>query len=80
MTRSLWKGPFFDKIYPLEKRRIESRRSTILPSLLEEPVQVWNGKRYQNIRIVGELIGHRFGEFANTRRKVIHKKKQKKKK
>ncbi len=83
MSRSLWKGPFFDKIYPLPnktEKKITSRRSIILPRIIKERVLVLNGKKYQTVFIDKEMIGHRFGEFANTRRKGIPKKKGKKKK
>lgn len=83
MTRSVWKGPFFDTIYPLPSRgdtKVWSRRSIILPSLLKQPIRVYNGNRFQSLQIGGNMVGHRFGEFANTRKRAFHKKKQKKKK
>lgn len=85
MTRSLKKGPFFDNIYPLPDPKkgyqmLLSRRSVILPSSVGAKVAISNGKRYKSFLIVGDMVGHKFGEFANTRKKGVPKKKQKKKK
>lgn len=83
MTRSLKKGPFFDPIYPFQDQKEEflwSRRSVILPQIVGQRVAVTNGKRYKPFLIEGDMVGHTFGEFANTRKKGVPKKKQKKKK
>jgi ribosomal protein S19 len=40
---------------------------------------VHNGKSFVEITIQESMIGHKFGEFALTRKKPIHKKKDKKK-
>lgn len=85
MTRSLKKGPFFDNIYPLQDpnegyQLLMSRRSVILPSSVGDKVAIINGKRFKPFLILGDMVGHRFGEFANTRKKGVPKKKQKKKK
>lgn len=82
MTRSLKKGPFFDTIYPLHEKKeqlLMSRRSVILPRSVGQRVAISNGKRYKPFLIVGDMVGHKFGEFANTRKKGVPKKKQKKK-
>ena len=77
MTRSIWKGPFvgpdiqdFDNL----PERIHSRQTTILPSFVGQTVQVHNGQGYVNLSITSEMIGHKFGEFAVTRKKPTHKK------
>lgn len=83
MTRSLKKGPFFDPIYPFHEKKkpsgILSRRSVILPRSVGQRVAVINGKRYKPFLISVAMVGHKFGEFANTRKKGVPKKKQKKK-
>jgi small subunit ribosomal protein S19 len=35
-------------------------------------VQVYNGKTFIPIDIVGEMLGHRLGEFALTRGRIQH--------
>lgn len=73
MTRSIWKGPFCE--VSAHKTKIWSRRSMILPKFLGKQFAVYNGKIFIRLKISEDMIGHKFGEFANTRRKAIHKKK-----
>jgi small subunit ribosomal protein S19 len=84
MTRSIWKGPFVDfNVFhkPLTVRtRIWSRRSTVLPQFVGQKVQIHNGKTFVSLQITEDMVGHKFGEFAMTRKRAVHKKKVKKKK
>jgi len=83
MTRSLKKGPFIDKSFsrkrPIQSLniRIWSRRTWILPHWIGSNVSIYNGKTLLALKIKEEMIGHKFGEFASTRRKVLHKVKKK---
>lgn len=78
MTRSLWKGPFSEILSNSSK--IWSRRSIILPKAILKDFLIYNGKNFITLKVSEEMIGHKFGEFANTRKKPIHKKKIQKKK
>jgi small subunit ribosomal protein S19 len=40
--------------------------------------KVYQGKRFINIKVSEEMIGHKFGEFAPTRQRQMTKKKNKK--
>jgi small subunit ribosomal protein S19 len=73
MTRSIWKGPFCE--ISTHKTKIWSRRSMILPKFLGKQFVVYNGKSFIAVKIIEDMVGHKFGEFANTRKKAIHKKK-----
>lgn len=75
MARSLWKGPFCE-ITP-EIQKIKSRRSIILPQFIGRQLLIYNGKSLIPLKVSEDMIGHKFGEFAITRRKPIHKKKSK---
>ncbi len=78
MSRSVWKGPFFDG-YLLKKAekvresgrkeviKIWSRRSTILPQFVGLTFGVYNGKKHIPVLISEDMIGHKFGEFSPTR-------------
>ena len=78
MSRSVWKGPFFDG-YLLKKAekaresgrkdviKIWSRRSTILPQFVGLTFGVYNGKKHIPVLVSEDMIGHKFGEFAPTR-------------
>lgn len=84
MTRSIWKGPFVDSTVfhkPFTAyTRIWSRRSMVLPQFVDKKVRIHNGKGFVSLHITEDMIGHKFGEFAMTRKRAIHKKKVKKKK
>ena len=78
MSRSVWKGPFFDG-YLLKKAekvresgrkeviKIWSRRSTILPQFVGLTFGVYNGKKHIPVLVSEDMIGHKFGEFSPTR-------------
>ncbi len=78
MSRSVWKGPFFDG-YLLKKAetvresgrneviKIWSRRSTILPQFVGLTFGVYNGHKHIPVLVSEDMIGHKFGEFAPTR-------------
>ncbi len=78
MARSIKKGPFTDsylikKIEQLnasnEKRIIKtwSRRSTILPMMLGHTLAVHDGRKHIPVFITENMVGHKLGEFAQTR-------------
>ena len=71
-------GVFFHSFQTVP--RIWSRRSVILPQFIDEKVFIHNGKTFISLVITEEMVGHKFGEFAMTRKRAIHKKKVKKKK
>jgi len=88
MTRSLWKGPFIynqlEKKFKLQQSNqynipisIWARNSTIIPEFIGKSVLIHNGRSFQLVKITNEMIGHKFGEFAYTRKKTIHKKTKK---
>ena len=72
MTRSLWKGPFVDAnmFTGLDKtnKRIWSRRSVIVPQFVNKTVSIHNGKSFISLLITEDMVGHKFGEFAMTRK------------
>ena len=83
MTRSVWKGPFVDAgvfFHSFQTvPRIWSRRSVILPQFIDEKVFIHNGKTFISLVITEEMVGHKFGEFAMTRKRAAHKKSKEKK-
>lgn len=79
MSRSLKKGPYVDpkllqRIESMnrmgEKRVIKtwSRASTIFPQMVGHTIAVHDGKRHVPIYITENMVGHKLGEFAPTRR------------
>ncbi len=52
--------------------RTHLRELIIVPQMVNLTIHVYNGKEFLPIKIVEEMIGHRLGEFAPTRKKVEH--------
>ena len=78
MARSLKKGPFVDdhlmkKVEAAnvkgEKRVIRtwSRRSTITPEMVGHTIAVHDGRKHVPVYVSESMVGHKLGEFAQTR-------------
>lgn len=52
--------------------RTHQRNLIIVPKMVGLTIYVYNGKEFLSVKIVEEMVGHRLGEFAHTRRKVEH--------
>jgi small subunit ribosomal protein S19 len=78
MARSLRKGPFVDH-HLMEKVlkqndantkkviKTWSRRSMITPEMVGHTFDVHNGKKFLQVFVSENMVGHRLGEFAPTR-------------
>ena len=62
-----WKDEKRDK--PI---RTHLRDMIILPEMVGMKFAVHNGKEFVVVEIVPEMIGHRLGDFALTRKRVVH--------
>lgn len=82
MARSLKKGPFVDpkllkkisRLKPGDKTPIKtySRDSMITPEMIGFVFAVHNGKDFIRVEVKEEMVGHRLGEFAPTRKFIKH--------
>lgn len=56
------------------KKRIRThlRDLIILPKLVGMNIAIYNGKTFNDLAITHRMIGHRLGEFSQTRVKVQH--------
>jgi len=52
--------------------RTHCRDMVIIPQFVGKTIQVHSGKEFVPIMIDKDMLGHRLGEFALTRRKVAH--------
>ena len=79
MARSLKKGPFADeslmkKVKVLNESgkkeviKTWSRRSTIFPDFIGHTFAVHNGKEFIPVYVTEDMVGHKLGEFALTRK------------
>jgi small subunit ribosomal protein S19 len=81
MSRSIWKGPFSQlrsKLLDIKHKhkkeaRVWSRTSMIVPSQIGKEYKVHNGKDWIPVKVVEDMVGHRFGEFSSTKGKTVHK-------
>ena len=78
MPRSLYKGPFVDthlmkKVEVAaannERRPIKtwSRRSMIVPEMVGLTIAIHNGRQHVPVLVNEDMVGHKLGEFAQTR-------------
>ena len=79
MDRSIKKGPYvFDRLLKKvqmlnENNKKEviktwSRRSTIFPDFIGHTFAVHNGKEFIPVYVTEDMVGHKLGEFALTRK------------
>ena len=52
--------------------RTHCRDMVILPEMVDLTIAVHNGKEFQRIKIIPQMIGHVLGEFAITMKQVKH--------
>ncbi len=57
-----------------KKIKTHKRDIVIVPQLVGMNIQVYNGREFIPIEIVGEMLGHILGEFSLTRGKITHSK------
>jgi small subunit ribosomal protein S19 len=78
MSRSHKKGYFIDEslmnkvnkaVESHDKKPIKtwSRRSTIIPEFVGLNFNIYNGKKFIGLYVTENMVGHKLGEFAQTR-------------
>ena len=82
MGRSLKKGPYINErllkkiqaLKPGDKSDIKiwDRASVITPEMVGFTIGVHNGKQHTPVYVVENMIGHRLGEFAPTKKFLGH--------
>lgn len=82
MSRSLKKGPFVDpkllvkmgKVRVGDKTVIRtwSRASTVTPEMIGFTFGVHNGRVHVPVSVTEQMVGHKLGEFAPTRKFLRH--------
>ncbi len=82
MSRSLKKGPYVDanllkKVQALKQGdntviKTWARASSITPEMVGFTFGVHNGRTHVPVRVVENMVGHKLGEFAPTRKFISH--------
>lgn len=79
MGRSLKKGAYVESCLLRKMKKVKkegekrpiktwSRRSMIIPDFVGYTFAVHNGKDFREVYITEDMVGHRLGEFAPTRK------------
>ena len=79
MARSSKKLPFIDSYLMNKVKKVKesgkneviktwSRRSTIYPDFIGHTFAVHNGKEFIPVYVTEDMVGHKLGEFALTRK------------
>ncbi len=90
MGRSVKKGPYVDERVARKVRKMEKsgmrkpiqtwgRACTIVPEFVDHTFLVHNGKDFIRVHVREEMVGHKLGEFAPTRKFYGHSAKKEKK-
>lgn len=82
MSRSLKKGPHVNEKLSAKISNMKAgdhtvvktwdRASVITPEMVGFKIGVYNGKTHVTVDIVENMVGHRLGEFALTRKFLRH--------
>lgn len=84
MSRSLKKGPYIDEKLMKKVQKLRdanddrtviktwARASVITPLMVGLTIAVHNGRQHIPVKITENMVGHRLGEFAPTRKFVNH--------
>ncbi len=82
MSRSLKKGPYVNErlvnkikdLKPGDKTVIKvwDRSCSVTPEMVGFTLGVHNGRQHVNVYIVENMVGHKLGEFAHTRKFIAH--------
>lgn len=52
--------------------RTHQRDIVVVPGMVGMRINVYNGQKFIAVDIVGEMLGHKLGEFALTRARIKH--------
>lgn len=61
-----------EKVSRKKQIKTHSREIIITPALVGMTIGVHKGNGFETVKIVEDMIGHRLGEFTQTRSKVKH--------
>ncbi len=82
MTRSIYKGPFVNQklLKKIQGKKPSdvgtiltwARQSQISPEMVGFTFGVHNGKQHIDVFVTEDMVGHRLGEFSQTKKFVRH--------
>ena len=65
---------FINRVREKKKNNIRTHKRdlVIVPQMIGMKISIYNGHNFIPVEIVGEMLGHKFGEFSHTRTRVKH--------
>lgn len=63
-----------EKLSKKKMIKTHDRYLVITPEMVGMRIHIYNGQNFVPVDVVGEMLGHKFGEFAPTRNRVKHSK------
>ncbi len=63
---------FVNKIEKKDVIKTQLRDMIVLPSMVGKVIRIHNGKAFEAVTILEEMIGHYFGELVLTRKRITH--------
>ena len=61
-----------EKITKNKPVRTHQRDLVVVPEMVGWKIFIYNGNKFVPVVVAGEMLGHKFGEFAPTRGRVKH--------
>lgn len=52
--------------------RTHLRGMIVVPEMIGNTIEIYNGKQFEKVEIIPEMLGHFLGEFSLTRKRVTH--------
>jgi small subunit ribosomal protein S19 len=63
---------FLAKIRNKDSVRTHIRTVIVLPEMVGKSIEIYNGKSFDKVEVIPEMVGHYLGEFALSRGRVQH--------
>jgi len=60
------------KISKNKQVKTHNRRLVIIPEMVDWKIHIYKGNSFEPIIITSDMLGHKFGEMAPTRKRVVH--------
>ena len=52
--------------------KTHQRDLVVVPEMIDWKIFIYNGNKFIPVEVTGEMLGHKFGEFAPTRGRIKH--------
>ena len=61
-----------EKMAKKKQIKTHQRYLIITPEMIGMKIQIYNGHSFVPVEVIGEMLGHKFGEFSLTRARIKH--------